>query len=203
MYIAGDDAKNPPVHFSKFYELRPCHVKLVGDTPLDQCRCYYHENFILCCTAIKRGMTEFPKYGPELEKLILCENAEKNCWMRNCLKCPDIQLTLAKIMKRSKSKKGDLVTCVHWIKNDETKRFQKSVQKGTLESLLNHFVKILPDFLRHSYIKRKQAASFESDNDEVKKSDGEVATLQADFAEGFKCEAQDEIQSAHWNQATV
>ncbi len=201
--IAGDASKNPPVHFSKFCELRPSHVKLVGDTPLDQCRCYYHENFILCCTAINRILVEFPKYGPDLEKLILCENPSKNCWMRKCLKCKDTPSTLAKILERSGRSKDDSAMCSQWIKNEETKRFQKLVQKGTLENLLNHFVKILPDFLKHSYIKRKQAASFEDDNAEVKDSDGEVASLQTDFAEGYKCEAQDEIQCAHWNQPTV
>lgn len=106
-------------------------------------------------------------------------------------------------MKRSGRNKDDVVSCAHWNKSDETKRFQKSIQKGPLNALLDHFCKLLPDFLKHSYIKRKQAASFEGDNDEVKKSQGEVATVQADFAEGYKCEAQDEIQSAHWNQSTV
>lgn len=106
-------------------------------------------------------------------------------------------------MKRSGKSENDSTMCTQWYKNDETKRFQQSVQRGTLENLLARFNKILPEFLKHSYIKRNQADSFEKDNDEVKHAAGKVATLQVDFAESFNCEAQDEIQSAHWNQATV
>lgn len=191
------------MQFSKFCELRPCHVKLVGDTPLDQCRCYYHENFILCCAAINRSMSEFPKYGSTLENLILCKNPKTDCWMRKCSKCPKVQVTLAKMMKRSGRRNEDSVTCIQWIKNVDTNRYQKSVQQDTMGNLLKHFYKILPDFLKHCYIKRKQAKSFESDNDEAKGANGKVASLHIDFAESFNCEAQDEVQSAHWNQATV
>lgn len=106
-------------------------------------------------------------------------------------------------MARSGKKKSYPVSLKQWTKNDETQRLQQFVQRGPLENLLAHFKKILPEFLKHSYIKRNQAESFEKDNEEVKRSNGKVATLQVDFAESYTCEAQDEVQSAHWNQATV
>lgn len=107
------------------------------------------------------------------------------------------------IMKRSRKDKNDSVTWFQWVKDDVMNRFQKVVQHGTLRTLVEYFLKILPEFLKHSYIKRCQAASFERDNDDVSESNGKVATLQIDYAENFGCEAQDEIQSAHWNQANV
>ena len=33
--------------------------------------------------------------------------------------------------------------------------------------------------------------------------DSDIAVLQMDFAENYACTAQDEIQSAHWNQNQV
>lgn len=90
-----------------------------------------------------------------------------------------------------------------WKKNIETNRFQRIVQGGTLDQLLKYFLRINPEFLKHSYVKREQAASFAADQAEVQRSSNEVATLQIDFAENFVCVAQDEVQSAHWNQAAV
>lgn len=110
---------------------------------------------------------------------------------------------MADISSRSGKNIQCPVTWKQWKKNKETNRFQKYVETGTLEHLQNHFMSILDEFLKHSYIKRCQAASFEDDNEEVRQSNREIAVVQIDFAEGFNCEAQEEIQSAHWNQATV
>lgn len=134
----------------------------------------------------------------------MCKPPQKDCWLRNCSLCLKmIQKTLVDIVKRSKKKLGIRVEWIQWAKNIETNRFQKPVTAGTLGDLKKRFLDILPEFLKHSYIKRSQAASFESDNEEVRKSDGKLALVQLDFAEGFTCQAQDEIQPAHWNQATV
>ncbi|XP_037050033.1 uncharacterized protein LOC119085183 isoform X2 [Bradysia coprophila] len=200
--VQNSDEK-PPIRFSKFCALRPDHVKLVNDTPLDQCRCFYHSNFILCCEAINRFMPKFPKYGNDLERLILCNNPKKECYLRKCKTCPNIEDILATAMKNSDKQKGDSVTFNKWVKNPDTNRFQKVVQEETLENLMQYFRRILPDFQKHSYVKRQQAASFEADKIEAEQSNNEVAVLQIDFAENFVCEAQDEVQSAHWNQAAV
>lgn len=188
---------------SKFCSLRPSHVKLVNCTPLDQCLCNYHSNFIMCCKAINQNLPEFPVYGTQLECVLLCKNPTKDCWFRVCPKCVNAKKTLTEILKKSgKNQKTSVMWC-QWKKNKETNRFEKCMETGTLNTLISHFLDILPEFLKHSYIKRSQAAQFQKDNEEVSKSNGELATLQIDFAEGFNCEAQDEIQSAHWNQATV
>lgn len=117
-------------------------------------------------------MPEFPKYGPQLEELILCGNPNKSCWLRTCAKCPNTVKTLAGIMRRSGQSKNNLTICTQWSKNSETQRFQKYAQEGTLDKLLDHFNKILPEFLKHSYIKRSQSTSFQKDNEEVKQAKG-------------------------------
>lgn len=70
--------------------------------------------------------------------------------------------------------------------------------------MIKYFLEILDKFLKHSHVKRGQAAAFENDRKELEDCvNGFLALLQIDFAENFTCEAQDEIQSAHWNQKTV
>ena len=60
-----------------------------------------------------------------------------------------------------------------------------------------------PKFMQHSYIKRQQAKKYEEDKELASTISSTVAVLQMDFAENYTCTAQDEIQSAHWNQNQV
>ncbi|KAJ6639710.1 hypothetical protein Bhyg_12457 [Pseudolycoriella hygida] len=196
----GNDENKPPVKFSKFCELRPPFVKLARDTPLNQCLCLHHSNFMLCCTAIRKTLPEFPKYGSTLEKTILCKDSTQKCWLRKCDQCPNAKNVLANFVGKKRNKS---VSWLKWIKHGETKRYTKVIVRGTLKRLVDYFLEQLPTFLRHSYIKRSQHASFEKDIEEAKSSNGEVAVFQADIAENYTCEAQNEIQSAHWHQATV
>jgi hypothetical protein len=157
----------------------------------------------MCCKTIHKNLPEFPEYGEQMESLLLCKNPGKNCWLRACSECVNVNGKLADIMKKSGKTGKTFVMWCQWNKNKDTNRYEKCMIKGSLASLISHFLEILPEFLKHSYIKRCQEAQFQKDDEEVSESNGELATLQIDFAEGFNCEAQDEIQSAHWNQATV
>lgn len=201
-FVIGNVETEPPVKFSKFCSLRPSHIQLVNITPLDQCFCLYHTNFISCCDAINGAINEFPKYDSKLERLVLCDQPKKLCWLQKCSKCPNVKNQLTEMMDRS-GKKTFSVSITKWIKDNDTNRFKKVVQQMTLQNLVDHFVKLLPEFLKHVYIKRTQSIAFEKDCEEVTNGDGRTAVLQVDFAENFICEAQEEIQSANWNQATV
>lgn len=140
-----------------------------------------------------------------MERLLVCEDAERKCWFRTCAKCSNskVKESITGMVKRSGKGIRTQVKWFQWKKNEETNRFQKIDVGGTLNGLINYFMEILPEFLKHSHVKRTQAASFETDTEDVIKSEGKVALVQIDFAECFTCEAQEEIQSAHWNQATV
>lgn len=201
--LVGNDEQNVQVGLSKFSSIRPSHVKLASSTPLDQCLCLYHTNFINCCKALHQNMPEFPTYGKKLKLLLLCENPTKDCWYRSCKKCVDAMKTVNGILKNSGKKARNVAIWSEWKNNKDSNRIQESLEKGTMKSLISHFHDILPAFLKHSFIKRSQAAQFEKDNKEVTQSECDIASLQIDFAESFNCEAQDEIQSAHWNQASV
>lgn len=176
----------------------------MGSTPLASCFCLYHTNFILCCDAMNRYLPEFPKYGKSLEQTILCEPPQKDCWWQLCKLCSDkAEKKIDEMVARSKKNLRTRVVWTQWSKSKETNRFQKNDVPGALADLRKHFLHILPEFLKHSYIKRSQEASFQSDCDDAKQSNGRVVVVQIDFAESYTCQSQDEIQSAHWNQANV
>lgn len=174
-------------------------------TPLDTCFCIYHSNFILCCAALHQYLSQFPTYGPDLESLLVCKEPKKDCWLRRCEKCDNTKLknSLDSIVKFSGKNLQSAVAWYQWINNKQIKRFEKLSVPGRLSDLIRHFFNIHAEFMKHSYVKRSQSQSFNRDNDSVSSENGEVATLQLDFAESFNCEGQDEIALAHWNQANV
>lgn len=186
---------------SKFCDLRPPHVYLLNRTPHNMCYCLYHSNFIECCSSLNKYINDFPPYGKELMTLLLCSVNNEKCWLRKCGECSAIKIkkTLESIIERSYEVSA-AVTWIVWEKDDSGKRFIKRSMNGSIEELLNHFIAMIDKFLIHSYIKRVQAEVFEMHRQHLT---DDSAILQVDFAENFTCVAQDEIQSAHWNQKTV
>lgn len=93
---------------------------------------------------------------------------------------------------------------MQWIKDETANRFQNCSEKGPRNKLVDYFLSIYPKFLKHSYVKREQEKAFTADRKRVN-SDQHLseAILQVDFAENFKCECQDEVQQAHYNQKQV
>ena len=55
-------------------------------------------------------------------------------------------------------------------------------------------------FLPHCFIKRKQSEQYELDKVQAQKENSHVMVSKMDYAENYTCRAQDEVQSAHWNQ---
>ncbi|KAJ6647831.1 hypothetical protein Bhyg_03054 [Pseudolycoriella hygida] len=88
----GEDTIKAPIKLSKFCALRPPDVKLVADTPVESCLCFYHSNFISCCSAMNRYVKEFPTYSPQLISIILCDHKNTSCWKRLCSECSVSQI---------------------------------------------------------------------------------------------------------------
>ena len=82
-------------------------------------------------------------------------------------------------------------------------RIAKLEMSGKVKDLYDHISSISTKFLHHYHIKRQQAKSYQSDKELASKKDSKIVVLQMDFAENYSCSAQDEIQSAHWNQNQV
>ena len=85
---------------------------------------------------------------------------------------------------------------------DDNGRMKQLVQSTLVVHLYDHLCLLMPSFLTHSFIKRQQHKSLESDKNSTKEGCG-IAVLQIDYAENYKCFSQDEVQNAHWNQQQV
>lgn len=90
------------------------------------------------------------------------------------------------------------------MKDKEANRFQNESRNGTLQQLVDYLISIYGKFLKHRHIMHLQAEYFDSDQKRVDSEDHfNEATLNLDFSENFKCESQDEIQQANYNQKQV
>lgn len=188
---------------SKFYALRPKHVKLVGSTPRNVCLCHYHANFSECCAVLHKNLPEFPAYD-NATSLLLCDNAAKDCWFKTCAKCSRTEIDKKLQGLITSSNAGKKVTCLLWRKDITTNRTQKREEEGTLQKLMSYFLTIYVPFLKHKYIHREQTKNYNNDRKCVYMAENDdVALLHVDFAENFKCKSQDEIQPAHYNQKQV
>ena len=87
-----------------------------------------------------------------------------------------------------------------WKSTDS--RTEKVNMSDTVDNIFIELKKQLDNFLPHTFVKRKQAATFDS----LKAAcDGKSIVLQVDFSENATIAAQKEVQAAHWHhsQATL
>lgn len=152
-------------------------------------------------SALQKVAANVPRYDDGFVRQFLCQEASMDCWFGKCNKCSGISAESLKSAVGNVSLQSP-VSWIVWGKNAQSKRIEKHKKKGTLESLIAHIAALSPQFLKHSYIKREQSLTFNiHDIPRASNADYAVeALLQMDFAENFVCEAQDEVQSAHWNQ---
>ena len=71
------------VSFPAFCKLKPKNVLSLKNTPLDQCRCQTHENFIFLLSALKID------YSDNFWQKCLCDsdNIDSDCWTGSCTDC--------------------------------------------------------------------------------------------------------------------
>lgn len=102
------------------------------------------------------------------------------------------------------TKQDKTVMWLEWLKDKAANRFQNETRNGTLQQLMDHLIDSSAQFLKHSFIMHSQAESFNKDQKRVDSEEhSDEATLNIDFPENFKCESQDEIQQANYNQKQV
>ena len=71
------------IGFSKFCSLRPKNVFLVHETPVDQCKCRVHENFI---SRLKGLHIQYNSV--EFWESVLCDTTlNSKCWQADCTEC--------------------------------------------------------------------------------------------------------------------
>ena len=79
----------------------------------------------------------------------------------------------------------------------------KNTKTGQIKNLYQYLCNLVPPFLIHSFIKRKQSESYEKGSAYSLSEQFDTFMLQVDFAENYTCLAQDEVQSTHWKQSEI
>ena len=171
-------------------------MKFSSETPANVCTCIYHQNIILTLDSIHKHVQEISLYSKTFAEDCLLY-ADEACWYGNCDydKC-SFSSTYAKPENSN--------TPAKWMKWEEVNgRIIKNEKSGTVGSLYSYLCKIFPDFLINSFVKRKQAKSYEESKQEVLMKNSSTVMTQVDFAENYTCATQDEVQSAHWEQNQI
>ena len=177
----------------KFSELRPPNVKLFDHLPHQVCLYSYHENVRLLLEVLREHLCLNTKFSSFIEQ-VTCDATSKKCMTRDCSTCVDL------INEFAPQSSSVILQYYQWKSTDS--RIKKVVMTDTVDAIFNELKKQLNTFLLHTFVKRNQAASFDS----LKKScDGKSIVLQVDFSENPTIAAQKEIQAAHWHhaQATI
>ena len=181
------------VGLTKFCEWCPAHMKLFDQIPHQVCVCSYHENVRLLLVALKEHTTLNTDFSAFTEQ-VTCDPSAKVCMSGKCSKCANA------INKYDPVNRSHPVRYQQWQSVDN--RVEKVDKMGTVGDCFDELKTQVGPFLLHTYVKRKQAASFKS---LVEGCDGKSVVLQVDFSENATIASQREVQSAHWNhgQATL
>lgn len=187
-----------PIHTlgkSKFASMRPKHCKLFDKIPHNVCVCTYHENVRLLLEGLKDHAYLSTVFETFIGKVV-CDSSSKACMTSHCNLCQ------GKIRTFTPSPESLVQPLKYWQWQKAEKKAEKVEILCTVQEAFNELVVQLQPFLLHTYVKRKQAATFKELQGIV---NGEEILLQVDFSENASLLNQNEIQSAHWShgQATV
>ena len=171
--------------------------------PHNMCLCLYHENFINAVNCIQKVIPEFSKYGDdddskEFYDTFFCSEMTMECFSNSCKACKDSFIDSIQGVCSAESHLK--VVWYEW--KEKGGRQHKEKQCGSLEELAKHISDIALEFFEHCYVKRSQQKAYTKCL-HTTENDHQLAVIQLDFAENYKCIAQDEIQNDHWNQAQL
>lgn len=83
-----------PISLSKFTKLRPIHVVLVKDTPLNSCCCIYCENMKLLFAALKLFLPQQIQSLSSLLANLVCDTNNFLCMRGKCPSCSHLSQNL-------------------------------------------------------------------------------------------------------------
>ncbi|XP_067645152.1 uncharacterized protein [Eurosta solidaginis] len=186
---------------SHFTRTRPQYVKLANNMPHNMCLCTYHSKYIEAVTTLCKKVQNIPNYDNSFVNHFLCKESSIACWYGNCEKCSGKFVSKMEEFVLNTPSTSTLKWSA-WEKDVSTKRVEKKEKSGNMDELINYVNNLWPQFLEHSFNKREQALTFNEFDRPRALSTALVGEglLQIDFAENYVCEAQDEVQNAHWNQ---
>lgn len=181
---------------SKFFQLKPIYIAYVHDMKHNGCLCKTCENMkLLFCSLRPMLIDDFKETVVKASDVIdslLCDN----CDSKSCEICEGNMNLFKEMFQNVPSDK--LVELIQW--RQDVYQLKMFTLQLTFQDVMNEFSEKLFDFKVHLEIKKAQSSFFHQC---INSPSEEVAVVQIDFAENFKCISQNEIQSAYFNQHTV
>ena len=193
------------VGLTKFTQLKPPNCVLAGSSGTHNvCVCVHHENVKLMLNSIDlQNLTKdtriFLENYHDCIREIVCDNAVSDCYLGECLDCPNMRKLRKHLLECFNSKNISEIKYESWFQSDRSTIGSKTVN-------IYEFMNVLGDKLiklkTHDYFAREQFIFVE----ELKKSlqKGEFL-ISCDFAENYAFVIQNSTQSFHWNnnQASI
>lgn len=192
------------IGLSKFAELRPSFVKSLSKIPHNVCCCLLHENMRYALESmlkIDEGLINV-HVGNRMDRNFVCDPPSGQCYANKCQECKDLE-KFEKLIESIES--HELSASWKLWQKPEKKSYiniEKVTKEGSVTDLINHISSMRQKFVAHVEVKRNQSEIFKS-NIESSKIDSSIAVLQIDWAENYKCFAQNETQAAHFGQNQV
>lgn len=199
LYKKYNSESNRKISYTTFTRFRPFWVVTPKVTERDTCLCVTHENFSLVTQKLKQLNIIKEKTIDDICDSVVCNKKAFECMTRKCQKCVD------KMLKFETFDNDEEITYKQWMTKTETriikgqekniKRTVKDLIKSKKIDLINKFVDMLPNFLKHKFTIWHQYQSITA----IKKclKSGE-ALLHIDFSENFQCKYASEAQSVHF-----
>ena len=194
------------VSVSTFYRHRPKHILPVDEAPLLQCLCE------ICLNPMKKIKDVLNNYmgekiqdRSELINATLCQYkgnfASPACIFRKCQHCG-----VQKLRQQIQSSLDVTHTNWHFLEV-EWQRWEKVethidllTETGSLQDLIGELLRELEDLSRHDFTHRWQSSQYRA---LCKNIPEKHVIMTMDFAENYRCEKQDQPQSAYYNYGQV
>ncbi|XP_064649611.1 uncharacterized protein LOC135501423 [Lineus longissimus] len=199
------------VGITSFRKLRPKHTLCRDKVKYNQCLCERCQNCDLKLKTINRFIDPQLKIKDRyhMAKLTVCEYEgdypAMACILRKCSLCG-----VKKLRQYLEPTKPSTETC-RWqvwqqksfeMGGKQTKRKALAMNVGSVEELIDELCEEMENFSRHLFFASWQHQQFLK----ISKNPPEgFCVLVADYSENYRCDMQDEVQSAHWSyqQASI
>ena len=136
-----------------------------------------------------------------MSKNFVCKDSLYDCFYNKFNRCKDLQffqfLTTVDTLSFETS-------WYQWQKPDKKRSavIEKVKKFGSGKKLITHIMIMREKFTTHASIKRNQSKCFKLSITKSMNPSSNVATIQVDYAENFKCFCQNELKSAKKNLQT-
>ena len=202
-----DSYPNHKIGRSNFFSLRPNWLLPVQAQSQEVCKCIYHENIDLVCTALanfsrsKQTQIDLKSFASadNLVKTTVCDIFDKNCVWRSCGNCSINNIY--KLFEPLQTFYNDQITIYQWERvllekeGNSLKVTKKAPQSKCIDEVINILENQLQSFSIYQHTKIVQLHLFKHQKENL--SDSEVI-ISGDFSKNYSLKHQNEIMSAHY-----